>query len=226
MPLREKGNVENFALVYLHTSYPDESIIKQLRSIVNFMKIFNDIDDCVAFINTISYEKIVLILSNSFADSILPRIGELQQIYTIYVLRENEDDIDLSSKQPKIQGLFKNTNDICEQMRNDTSKISRDLIIYLNASSNAITLEPAFTYFQLLSEIILDKNEIGHGLKELINFSRQEYDGNDEELKLIDEFEKTYQKNQAIYWFSRQCFISKVNEFIYKIKLKIKFYFR
>jgi len=191
---------------------------------VNFTKIFNDVDDCVAFINSISYEKILLILSNSFCDSILPRIGELQQIFTIYILIENEDNIDLSSKPSKIQGFYTNVNDIYAEITNDINKITRDLVIYLNASSNAISLEPTFVYFQLLSEIILDPNEIANGLKELINFSRQEYDGNDEELKLIDEFEKTYQKNQAIYWFSRQCFLSKVSGFTYPVNLKINLF--
>jgi hypothetical protein len=208
---REKGNVENFILIYLNSSYPDESIIKNLRHLVNFLKIFNDIDDCIAFINTISHERIILILSKSFSESIIPRIEELQQIFTIYILSEDEDENYSPSKPTKIRGLYTSIDIVYEQIKDDINKVTRDLIIYLNSSTNAITLEPIFIYFQLIIEYILDKTEIKDNLKELIDFSRQEYDGNDEELKIIDEFEQTYKKNQAISWFSRSCFISKVN---------------
>ncbi|CAF1361256.1 unnamed protein product [Rotaria sordida] len=229
---REKGNVEYFTLIYLHSSYPDESIIKQFRSLINFLKIFNDIDDCVAFINGVFNEKIIFILSNSFVNLILPRIEGLQQIFTIYILSDNNNEINYSSfKQLKVQGLYKNFNDIYEQISKDIHKIKRDLVMYINMSSNSTTLPTTYIYCQLLSEIILDKNENRNNLQELINFSRQEYDGNDEELKIIDEFEKNYQKNQAIYWFSRQCFLSKMlnkalrtpePDILYKLRLFIQ----
>ncbi|CAF4642354.1 unnamed protein product, partial [Rotaria sp. Silwood2] len=105
---REKGNVEYFTLVYLHSSYPDESIIKQFRSLVNFLKIFNDIDDCIAFINGVFNEKVIFILLNSFSKSILPRIEGLQQIFSIYILCESDDEINLSFQQLKVQGCYKN----------------------------------------------------------------------------------------------------------------------
>ncbi|CAF3490799.1 unnamed protein product [Rotaria sp. Silwood1] len=208
---REKGNVEYFTLVYLHASHPDESIIKKLRSLVNFVKIFNDIDDCIAFINGVFNEKIIFILSNSLCNSILPRIEGLQQIFTMYILCENDDEINSSWQQLKVKGVYKNLNDIYEQISKDIQKIIHDLIIYINLSSNSAQLDETYIYGKLLSEIILDKNESQNDLQELINFSRQEYDGNDEELNIIDEFEKNYKKNQAIYWFTRQCFLSKVN---------------
>ncbi len=178
---------------------------------MNFLKIFDDADDCIAFINTISNEKILLILSSSFRKLILPKIKELQQIYTIYFLSEKENDDDSPLKPAKVQGFYTDINQIYEPITNDINKISRDLVIYLNTSSNVVTMEQVVEYFLLLNEIILDKTDTKDNIKELTDFARQEYEGNDEELKIIDEFENTYQKNQAIYWFSRQCFISKVN---------------
>ena len=93
----------------------------------------------------------------------------------------------------------------------DINEITRDLIAYMNISSNATTSDPMFTYSQLISEIILDTEETESAMKELIHFSRQEYDGNEEELMIIEEFENDYQKERAIWWFTRQCFLSKVN---------------
>lgn len=221
IPLREKGNVEYFILIYLCDRDPDVSVIKQLRSFVNLLKIYNDADDCIAFINTIIHEKVILILEDPYRESILPRIQDLQQIYTIHVLGKTQDRNDSASK---IQGFYDDIQDVYEPLSNDINKISRDLIIYLNTSTNAMTLEPVVSYFLLLNEIILDKTETKTDIKDLTAYAREEYAGNEEELKIIDEFENTYEKNQAVYWYSRSCFISKVN-FINKNKRFNLFFF-
>jgi hypothetical protein len=131
---------------------------------------------------------------------------------TIYILCEDDQDKQIiSNKQSKIKGFYTNINEIYQQISIDITEITRDLIAYMNISPNSTTLDPVFIYSQLISEIILDSEETEYAMKELINFSRQEYDGNQEELSIIDEFENDYDKNRAIWWFSRQCFLSKVN---------------
>ena len=227
---RQKGNVEYFVLVYLTSTYPDEIIIRNLRSLVNYLKIFDDIDDSIAFINTISNEKVIFITTDSFGNSILSKIEDLQQIFTIYILNENDTDEheqNLLNKQTKLKGFYTNINDITKQMSIDINEITRDLIAYMNISSTSNTADPTFIYSHLIKEIILDSEETDLAMKELVNFSRQEYQGNQEELTIIDEFESDYHKERAIWWFSRQCFLSKVkekkNEVFYKILL---FFFR
>ena len=211
---RQKGNVEYFTLVYLNSTYPDDSIVEHLRGLVNFLKIFDDTDDCIAFINSISNEKIIFIVSNIFSNSLLPRIEDLQQIFTVYILCENDQDKQNSfDEKSKVKGCYTNINEIYWQISIDINKVTRDLIAYMSISSNPDTLDPMFTYCQLITEIILDSDETDYAMKELINFVRQEYDGNQEELSIIDEFETDYREDRAIWWFSRQCFLSKVNTF-------------
>ncbi len=131
---------------------------------------------------------------------------------TIYILCEDDQDKQIiSNKRSKIKGFYTNINEIYQQISIDITEITRDLIAYMNISPNSTTPDPVFIYCQLISEIILDSEETEYAMKELINFSRQEYDGNQEELSIIDEFENDYDKNRAIWWFSRQCFLSKVN---------------
>ena len=230
-PTRERGNVEYFTLICLHSRYPHGSIMRYFRNLVNFLKVFNDVDDCIAFINSIFAEKVLLIVSSSFCTLILPRIEDLQQILTIYIVCENENDINLSFQQSKIKGLYKDFNDIHEQLSKDINKMARDLIIYTKLSSKAISLPPIFVYIQLLREIILDQKEHKNNLAELIDFSRQEYDGNDEELKIIDEFETNYKKKSSNRLVHKTMFYikSKRNDFYelsgIKKEKNIKFYF-
>ncbi|CAF5123637.1 unnamed protein product, partial [Rotaria magnacalcarata] len=172
---REHGNVEYFILVYLNSTKPDDSIIKPLRGLVNFLKTFDDIDDCIAFINSISNEKVIFILSDVFSNSILPRIEDLQQIFTIYILNENDQNKqNLLNKNSKIQGFYTNISDVYKQISIDINQITRDLIAYMSISSNSSTPDPMFIYSQLISEIILDSDETEYAMKELVNFARQE----------------------------------------------------
>ena len=48
--------------------------------------------------------------------------------------------------------------------------------------------------------IVLDTEETENAMKDLIQFSRQEYDANEEELARIDEVEHDYPKNPAIWY--------------------------
>ena len=207
---RERENVECFILVYLNSISPDESVIKHLRSLVNFIKIFDDIDDCMAFINDVSNEKVIFISSNSFRPVILPKIEDLQQILNIYILSDDEEEQESASptsKRSKLKGVY-------QEISIEINLVTRDLVTYVNISPNSSTLDPTFIYSQLMSEIILDKDEIDNAMKDLINFAREEYEGNDQELLLIDEFENDYQKDRAIWWFTRNCFLSTVKQLV------------
>ncbi|CAF1063690.1 unnamed protein product [Didymodactylos carnosus] len=78
-----------------------------------------------------------------------------------------------------------------------------------NASFNR--QEASFIYFQLLINILLrieDTN--GNARKEIIDECRQQYAGNDKELKNIDDFEMTYSVNKAVWWYNHECFINRV----------------
>ncbi len=76
---------------------------------------------------------------------ILQKIEDLQQIFAIYVLAENEEDSSLFNKQSKIKGYYTNINK-CQLI------VPRDLIAYMNISSNLTTPDPMFVYSQLISE--------------------------------------------------------------------------
>ena len=205
---REKGNVEHFVLVYLNNSSIEQSDLIQLRSRVNLVKIFDDEDDSIAFINSIANEKVIVITSNSFAQSILTKIEDLQQLFYIYILSDCSLD---NLQSTKIRGSYSTIDDICEQLSEDIQLVSRDLVSYIHICSNGNnSAEAMFIYSVLINEILLDDDESDSAMKELIHFSRHEYQDNQEELTIIDEFESDYQSNRAIWWFSRPSFLSKV----------------
>lgn len=207
---RERGNVEYCNIIYLDETNPDESVIQHLRSLVNFVKTFNDIDDCIAFINTVLVEKLILIISHTFYQSILPRIEDLHQIISIYILSDDNEQTTTDTKQSKIKGFYTDINEIYKSIAFDVERVSIDSTFYLITSSRATAIEPSVVYHFLLNEILLEKPTEKYQLNDLISLARREYEGNEYELEIIDEFEKTYKKNQAISWYLRSCFLSKM----------------
>lgn len=69
------------------------------------------------------------------------------------------------------------------------------------------TQEARFMYTQLLKDILLLINDTN--LEDMISHCRDLYAGNTAQLSLIDEFQRTYTEERAIYWYTRDSFLFK-----------------
>lgn len=64
---------------------------KRLRSLVNHLKTFEQIDQCEQYIQSTSpQDHLTLIVSGQFGEKIVPRIHQLQQISSIYIYCTNK----------------------------------------------------------------------------------------------------------------------------------------
>ncbi|CAF1242279.1 unnamed protein product, partial [Didymodactylos carnosus] len=70
--------------------------------------------------------------------------------------------------------------------------------------------EASFMYFQLLTEILIGMEQEDDAKTNMINHCRLQYIGNEISLKYIDEFDKTYSPNEAIWWYTRHCFLFEI----------------
>lgn len=83
-------NLETFFLLWLDASVneSEENIDaqQQLRTSINYLKTFEDSDQCEEYIRSRSKDdRIVLIISGRFGKIIVPKIHSLRQISSIYV---------------------------------------------------------------------------------------------------------------------------------------------
>ncbi|CAF0898807.1 unnamed protein product [Didymodactylos carnosus] len=67
--------------------------------------------------------------------------------------------------------------------------------------------EASFMYFQLLVNILTQFTHKDSTKQELIDLCRMDYAGNNKELNVIDQFDKMYSKEQAIEWYTKECFL-------------------
>jgi hypothetical protein len=83
-------NLENFSIIWLDNinikSQKKISIQQQLRRIINFIKIFQNEDDCEKYIKQMSKDEyIIFIINDQIGERFIPHIHHLKQIFSIYI---------------------------------------------------------------------------------------------------------------------------------------------
>ncbi len=87
-------------------------------------------------------------------------------------------------------------------------------ISVISAGSQSLQARNAiFMWFQLFIEVLLRMHHKSTDRKELMDICKKNYKGNREEMKVIDEFEKNYKPENAIWWYTREsCFYRMMNK--------------
>ncbi|CAF4700827.1 unnamed protein product, partial [Rotaria sp. Silwood2] len=67
------------------------------------------------------------------------------------------------------------------------------------SSKDLNQLEPSFMYTQIFKEILLDMEHGQQAVQDLVTFCQEQYHNNKKELKLINEFRRTYEPSTAIW---------------------------
>jgi len=89
---QRSDNFEPFTLICLDNDINDDD--KQLRSVIDYLHCFNDLEECEQFIlnNKNTYDHLFFIVSNQYATNIVSHIHVLPQIIAIYILQQNTSD--------------------------------------------------------------------------------------------------------------------------------------
>jgi len=98
-----ENNLETFSLLWLDaqvdTSEENRQAQKQLRNIINHLKIFDNENDCQQYILSISpQDRVVFIVSGRLGQIIVPQVHHLRQIISIYIYCRNKQANELWSK--------------------------------------------------------------------------------------------------------------------------------
>lgn len=78
--------------------------------------------------------------------------------------------------------------------------------IFESDGKSTSKLSGKFINFQVLIDCLLRLPSLEIDKKELITFYKNEYQGNNSELKYLDEFQKYYSPDKAIWWYTRESF--------------------
>lgn len=206
---------EDFIIVWLDSdidvdNYDTQHSIMFLRRIVNKVKTFTDIDQCVDYISDLVDEKVLMIISSNFSQTSASLLEQCVQPRSIYVLCNSELTNERSLAHCG-KRIFTNVQAICDALKQDIRLFSNNLtsisVIKSTAISSLDELDGSFMYSQLLKKIILDTVYTDDAKIDLANFFYTQYIGNDIQSNRIKEFEETYSPSSSIEWYTRENFI-------------------
>jgi tetratricopeptide (TPR) repeat protein len=220
---RQRANirmVQNVMLVWLDSGIDKDNTdcqntITQLRRTVNDVNTFTDGDQCIQFINTITNNKACMIISGSLGQHIVPRVHNMSQVDSVFIFCGNKKRHEEWTKEwSKIKGVFTEIKPICEALKQASQLCEQNAIsisfVATNggaSSQNLDRLDPMFMYTKIMKEILLSIEFNQEHFKQFVDYCREVFDGNEKELKYVDQLERKYPDKTPIWWYTCECFL-------------------
>ncbi|CAF1255758.1 unnamed protein product [Adineta steineri] len=207
--------MQNALLIWLDNNISENNAdcsntIKQLKRVVNNINTFTDGDQCVEFIQTINNNKVCMIVSGSLGKHIVPHVHDMSQVDTIFIFCNNQEWHKQWAKEwPKIKGVFTNITAICEALKQASHQCEQNAtsISFVASNKKLDQLDPSFMYTQILKEILFTIKFEDKHFKEFITYCRKVYEGDEHELKNVNQLQTTYKNNIPIWWYTWDAFL-------------------
>jgi tetratricopeptide (TPR) repeat protein len=189
--------------------------VTQLRRVVNDATTFTDGEECIKFIEDINDNKVCMIISGSLGQHIVPRVHNMSQVDSIFISCSNKKYHEQWAKEwSKIKGVFTEIAPICEALKQASQQCEQNAISISfvstsgeGANKNLDRLDPMFMYTQIMKEILLTIKFEPQHFKEFIDYCRDIFEGNKEELVNVNKFERKYRDETPIWWYTYECFL-------------------
>ncbi|CAF4166554.1 unnamed protein product [Adineta steineri] len=209
---------QNYVLLWIDTSIDQtsedyENTLKQIRTITGDVNVFTQRDACIDFLTDTQEDiKSFLVVKDAKFQQIMPIINDIPQLNGVYII----NDIKTIHEQwaqnwQKIKGVYTTIDDLSQALQSGIKQVNQDSIAMSFATINELSsnddlnqLEPTFMYTQIFKDILLDMEHGEQAIKQFIAYCRHLDCGS---AKNIDEFEKKYQLQSAIWWYTCPSFI-------------------
>ncbi|CAF1401506.1 unnamed protein product [Adineta steineri] len=126
--------MQNVLLIWLDSNIDEinddrQNTITKLRCVVNDIKTYTNGDQCIEFIQTISDNKVCMIVSGSLGKDIMPRVHNISHVDSIFIFCGNRKYHEQWAKDwSKIKGVFTDITPICEALREAAHKCEQNAI--------------------------------------------------------------------------------------------------
>lgn len=190
----------------------DQDKISQFQQVIDTIRPFMNIDECIDFITSMKDEKVFLIVSGDSGEQIVHLVQDLSALQSIYLLCDDQSKLKSQTQQcPKVKGAFTQIKYICDLLRNEIRRYD-NYMTTVNTSSligppvlGLNELDQSFMYSQLLKETLfaIEHDDRKAEMEELVAVFREQH----VDTTLIDEFQREYTSDKAIYSYTKYYFI-------------------
>ena len=195
-------HLEMFCLIWLDANtHESRNTEQKLRSIINQLKKFHDVDQCEKFIqSTSSQDRLIFIVSGQLGRNILPKIHHFRQVTSIYIYCMDKKNNQHWSSYAKVKKVVTNLDELVAIITRDhyiEKKIEEPLSInmFSTGGKSTVGLNGKFVFSQVLIDCLLRLPSVDEDKNELIKKLKEQYHDNQIELDSIKDFETKYQAN-------------------------------
>ena len=212
--------VQNVLLIWLDASIDRntndcQNTIIHLRRTVNTIQTFTNDQECLQFLEDIVDEKACMIISGALGQQIVPRIHDLSQVDSIFILCANKRYHEEWAKTwSKIKSVFSEIDPICGALKQIAQQCEQNAISMsimssgdIGAEKNGDRLDPSFMYTQIMKEILLTIDFGQQHIDEFIQHCREALTDNEDELIYVDLLARQYRQKTPIWWYTCECFL-------------------
>ena len=209
---------QNMSLIWLNANEntPDhQNTLAQLRRTVHSIQTFTDRTKCIEFLENIHDKKACMIISGSASQQIVPQIHNLDQLDTIFIFCRDKQFHEIWTKNwSKIKGVFNEIEPICDALKKTNQQWEQDSIPMSFIKSPDVSskeeIKHSFMYPIALNEIFLTTKFNDQQIQEFIDYARDVFKDNEQELININKFEQERTKHSPIWWYTNECFLSRM----------------
>lgn len=236
--IQEAFNDNEYSVVWLQDDKGTKIYhTSPISDIINSLKTFFNLDQCIDFIKSSGDTKLFFILSHSNNDMILEKIAHYTQIIAIYILQTDQELITSPQvSNSKLHGAYSNLESLSEELSKEYQRrlksSSMPISVFLRDKTEKTVRDlnkdnVRFLWFQLLIDILI-KIPYNEQAKDELLFECRKHDGipcqDDEELEEnvsnttknnydkkaesdMLDFEKNYKSDEAIKFYTKDSFL-------------------
>ena len=194
---------------------------KRLRSLVNKIRTFIDVETCLSFLHAIENEnfqqQICIIVSGSLSRGLIQNITNINVVTTVavYCFRVEfyKNDIEIDH-HPKFIGSFVKLGPLLVALDAHVRSLANVMPLVLKTNTqyqrsikDLSQENPTFIWFHLLIQAILRLPRTDAARSKMLVECDRQYDDDDIEQKKIQEFRDSYKPDQAVKWYTRDSFV-------------------
>ncbi|CAF0957054.1 unnamed protein product [Adineta steineri] len=207
--------MQNVLLIWLDSNIDEtnddyQNTMTKLRRAVSAISTYTNDDQCLEFIQTVVDNKIFMIISGSLGQHIVPRVHSMSQVDSIFIFCGNKKHHEQWAKDwPKIKGVFTDITPICEALKGAAHQCEQNVIpmSFVETNKKLDQLDPSFMYTQIMKEIILTIQFEQKHIQDYIDYCRDAFSDNEEEIENVKRLECQYHNETPIYWYTCQMFL-------------------
>lgn len=228
----DSGLGEDIILLCLRTVDEDKMNIQQLESVGINVYVYDDVDEYIQYMVSINSDDVfVFAWLGSGWNHLVAILDDFEQVHCIYLSEPSTDKY-----VPKVHGVFTDTTELFQQVLVDARTCqlnqSTHLNVFDNQETSTIQNRHGKAVRSMWSQILMQTflrmpTPATDVYREMLDEARHFYRNNPVQMAQIDYFEKNYQTDKAIDWYSRDSFAYRlVNKALRTQNLVLIFKFR